>query len=248
MKHVKPERRATATPRVTKGDETGGDSKALWLDLIADLPDHDVRLGTATAQGYVNDPKRMAFVASRYKFCARMLSGLEAVIEVGCGDAFGAPIVAQEVGAMICTDIDDNTLADNRTRCGQFENITFEYFDFRERAYPRTLDGALLVDVLEHIYPDEETPFLANITASLTARGVAVIGTPNVTAETHASKHSVEGHVNLKSHDALSQCCRSHFHNVFMFGMNDEVMHTGYPPMAHYLWALCVGPIRESAD
>ena len=29
-----------------------------------------------------------------------------------------------------------------------------------------------------------------------------------------------------------------HFHNVFMFAMNDEVVHTGYHKMAHYLFAL----------
>ena len=28
------------------------------------------------------------------------------------------------------------------------------------------------------------------------------------------------------------------FHNVFVFSMNDEVVHTGYFPMAHYLLAL----------
>jgi hypothetical protein len=31
------------------------------------------------------------------------------------------------------------------------------------------------------------------------------------------------------------------FHNVFMFSMNDEVVHTGYHKMAHYLFALCCG-------
>ena len=32
------------------------------------------------------------------------------------------------------------------------------------------------------------------------------------------------------------------FHNVFIFSMNDEVIHTGFYPMAHYLWAIGVGP------
>jgi hypothetical protein len=27
-----------------------------------------------------------------------------------------------------------------------------------------------------------------------------------------------------------------------MFSMNDEVVHTGFGPMAHYLIALCAGP------
>ena len=33
------------------------------------------------------------------------------------------------------------------------------------------------------------------------------------------------------------------FRNVFMFSMNDEVIHTGHHKMAHYLMALCCGRI-----
>jgi hypothetical protein len=29
-----------------------------------------------------------------------------------------------------------------------------------------------------------------------------------------------------------------YFHSVFMFSMNDEVVHTGYHKMAHYLFAV----------
>jgi hypothetical protein len=50
--------------------------------------------------------------------------------------------------------------------------------------------------------------------------------------------------VNLKTHKELRELGLKHFHNVFMFGMNDEVVHTGYGPMCHFLWALCVGPRR----
>jgi hypothetical protein len=35
-----------------------------------------------------------------------------------------------------------------------------------------------------------------------------------------------------------------HFDNVFMFAMNDEVVHTGFAPMAHYRLALACGPKR----
>lgn len=224
------------------------DSKALWLGLRARSPEYDVRLGVVSANRYVRDAKRMAFFASRYKFCARMLADLETVVEIGCGDAFCAPIVAQAVGELVCTDIDEETLEENRSSCAAFDNITFGYHDFRSQAYPRTVEGVFLVDVLEHIYPEEEAKFVTNLAASLGERGIAIFGTPNVTSEQHASAESKAGHVNLKSHDELRAMCSRYFHNVFMFGMNDEVLHTGYPPMAHYLWALCVAPIREPTD
>jgi hypothetical protein len=35
-----------------------------------------------------------------------------------------------------------------------------------------------------------------------------------------------------------------HFRTVFIFSMNDEVVHTGFSPMAHYLLAVAVGVRR----
>ncbi len=220
------------------------DSKSLWLGLRAKLTQYDVRLGTATAQDYIHDPKHLAFVAARYKFAAKMLAGLGRVIEVGCGDAFGAPMIAQDVGKLICTDIDGDMLKDNAQRCTPFKNISFEYFDFREKPYPDPADGICLIDVIEHIYPSEESGFLANLVRSVTPHGVALIGTPNLTADQYASPNSKVGHVNLKDHKTLRSMLAPWFHNIFLFSMNDEVLHTGFYPMAHYLWALCASPKR----
>lgn len=222
-----------------------GDSKALWLSLRSELAHYDVRLGTATAQDYIHDPKHIVFVASRYKFAAKMVAGLDRVIEVGCGDAFGAPIIAQGVGRLICTDIDEETLKSNAMRCAPFKNISFEYFDFRKNSFREPADAVCLVDVIEHVYPEEETSFLANLVRSLTDHGVALFGTPNITAEVHSSPNSRRGHVNLKDHKTLRHSLAPHFHNIFLFSMNDEVLHTGFYPMAHYLWALCAGPRRQ---
>ena len=33
----------------------------------------------------------------------------------------------------------------------------------------------------------------------------------------------------------------NYFENVFMFSMNDEVVHTGFPPMANYIFGVGVG-------
>jgi len=221
------------------------DSKAQWLGLRGKLKKYDVRLGTASAQDYVHDPKHLSFAISRYKFVAKMLVGFGHVVEVGCGDGFGAPLVAQGVRELTCTDIDEEQLRDNRARLAVFKNISFEYYDFREKSHRKTADGLYLVDVLEHIFPEEESRFMSNLAPSLTARGVAVIGTPNASADIHASENSKIGHVNLKQGEQLCALCQRYFHNVFMFGMNDEVVHTGFLPMAHYLMALCVGP-REA--
>ena len=143
---------------------------------------------------------------------------------------------------LTCTDIDEATLAENAGRLSFIENLIFTYFDFRLQAFEQKFDSAYAVDVLEHIYPSEEAAVLTNITGSLKPHGTALFGTPNLSAEKYASKLSKLGHVNLKDAASLRLLMQQHFHSVFMFSMNDEVVHTGYAPMAHYLWALCVGP------
>jgi SAM-dependent methyltransferase len=218
------------------------DSKALWLSIRTNLSHYDVALGPATAQGYVNDPRMIAFIASRYKFAAKMLAGAELAIEIGCGDAFGAPLVAQSVKRLVCTDIDEDMIAQNRKRCTHFKNIDFHYHDFRAAAFPERARAVYLVDVVEHIFPNEEPTFMKNIVASLTPDGFVLMGTPNKTAEQYASEHSRRGHINLKTQSSLRELLLQYFHNAFMFSMNDEVVHTGYAPMSQYLWGLGVGP------
>ena len=221
-----------------------GDSKELWLKVHGQMNEFDVKLGKALAQIYVHDPKALAFISSRYKFVAKMLDGKKRVLEVGCGDGFGAPIVSQHVGQMLCTDIDEATLKNNRERLSLFENICFKYHDFRKGPIDEPLDAVYMVDVSEHVFPAEEKELMENIVASLTDVGVAVIGTPNKTAEVYASANSRLGHVNLKDHQSLREMAERYFHSVFLCGMNDEVVHTGFAPMAHYLWVLCSHPKR----
>ena len=44
-------------------------------------------LGLMSSQVWQDDPKRLLFVLARYKFVAKMFSGMNKVLEVGCADA-----------------------------------------------------------------------------------------------------------------------------------------------------------------
>jgi hypothetical protein len=100
-------------------------------------------------------------------------------------------------------------------------------------------DGAYALDVLEHIPPEHEHRFLSNMVQSLHQHGTLIIGMPSIQSQAYASAPSKEGHVNCKDGNNLKAVLHQHFHNVFVFSMNDEVIHTGFYPMAHYLLALC---------
>jgi len=200
-----------------------------------------VSLGPWTSYSLLHDPKHMSFVLGRYKFTAKMLEGKGNVIEIGCGDAFGIPLVAQGVNSVLGIDIDNRLIEDNGKRLNSIKNIDFKYLNICEQTPEKKFDAAYSIDVIEHLDPNLDDVFMENTVNCLKDDGVYVIGTPNITAEQYASEQSAIQHINLKSHKDLKELMQKYFENVFMFCMNDEVLHTGYGPMGHYLFAVCAG-------
>jgi len=201
-------------------------------------------LGLMTSQAWDDDPKRLAFTLARYKFAAKMLSGQKRVLEVGCADAFGTRIVRQEVGDLTAVDFDPVFVDDvNRRMRANWQFNCFVH-DLLDAPVPGRFDAIYALDVLEHIRPRDEARFLKNLCGSLGAHGVALIGMPSLESQKYASAISKAGHVNCKTMPDLRKTMRKHFHHVFTFSMNDEVVHTGYHKMAHYLMALCAEPRR----
>ena len=96
------------------------------------------------------------------------------------------------------------------------------------------------LDVIEHIDPDQEDVFLRNALKFLEPNGVAIFGSPTLESQLYASKWSKEGHVNCKTGYELKALVERFFKQVFLLGMNDETLHTGYSKMSHYNFILAV--------
>jgi 2-polyprenyl-3-methyl-5-hydroxy-6-metoxy-1,4-benzoquinol methylase len=197
-------------------------------------------LGLMMNQAWHDDPKRLTFTFARYKFAARMLAGSKNVLEVGCGDAFPSRIVQQEVERLTVTDFDPIFIQEAQRRSVAGWELAGAFVHDMLSGPPQgQYDGMYALDVLEHILPENEDVFLANMAASLDAAGTLIIGMPSLESQPYASKLSKEGHVNCKSQPVLKETMHRHFHNVYMFCMNDEVLHVGYHKMAHYVLAVC---------
>jgi len=198
-------------------------------------------LGLMTNQVWHDDPRRLVFVLSRYKFAAKMLSGKKHVLEIGCGDAFGTRIVAQEVGRVCAIDFDPIFIRDIKERMVAKFSFDCQEHDILNAPVEGGFDAAYSIDVIEHIPKKDEGLFMRNIVASLLPQGVCIIGTPSIQSQVYACDQSKAGHVNCKDHKELKSLMESYFHHVFIFSMNDEVVHTGFYPMAHYLFAIGAG-------
>lgn len=198
-------------------------------------------LGLMTNQVYHDDPRRLAILLARYKFVAKMLSGKKLVAELGCGDAFGTRIVMQEVEKIVAYDFDPVFIQDIRARQDRAWPLESHIHDIVLDTLPDRHDGIYSLDVLEHVSRADEHAYLANLRGSLTPDGVLIIGTPSLESQAYASPQSKAGHINCKSGAELKELLEKYFTHVFLFSMNDEVVHTGFYPMAHYLFAICCG-------
>ena len=160
------------------------------------------------------------------------------VLEVGCADAFGTRVMCQEVKELTAIDFDPVFVEDVNRRMDP--TWPFECFthDMLNGPVKGPFDGAYAVDVIEHINAEDEDRFVGNMVKSLGPHGVCILGSPSLESQTYASPGSKAGHVNCKSGDDFRSLMARYFHNVFLFSMNDEVVHTGYHKMAHYLFAI----------
>jgi cyclopropane fatty-acyl-phospholipid synthase-like methyltransferase len=201
----------------------------------------EILLGPWTSYSLVHDPKHTAFVLARYKFCAKMLEGKGHVLEVGSGDGFGLPIVAQAVGRVTCLDWDERLIEGNKRRLPHLTNVDYLLIDLNTETPDVMADAAFSIDVIEHLEPDLEYAFFQHVIDCLAPTGVLITGTPNATAAEYSSSQSRAQHINLKTMKSLRELMENWFENVFCFGQNDEVIHTGFPAMCNYVWTVAAG-------
>ena len=206
--------------------------------------EREERFGLMSGYSWREDPKRIGFTCSRYKFVGRMFEGKRSVLEVGCGDGFFSRIVRQYVGWLIGVDSSYAAIGSAKKLQGSrhhpvvdgYKEIDFNGWDLLEGPLSG-FDGVYCLDVLEHVLPDRSDEFLKNLAG---CAPVAIVGMPSLESQAYASEISKLEHVNTMTKGGLRAAMQRHFAQVFMLGMNDEVLHTGKDEMTSYLFAIGV--------
>lgn len=189
-----------------------------------------------SAYRWLHDPKTMVFVLARYKFVAKMLAGYKSVLEVGCADGYGSRIVRQAVGRLTALDIDGQMIEDAKAKASPKWDVLYLLGDMTAVKENR-FDALYCLDVLEHVLPSEEGIFMS---MAKELAPVCIVGMPSLESQAYASPFSRDNHVNCKTEEQLRGLLQKNYRHVFMFGMNDEVVHTGFGPMAQYRFAIGV--------
>ena len=207
--------------------------------LLKTFEKHSIsKFGLMANNTWNTDPKRTLFTLSRYKFVSKMFEGMNSVLEIGCADAFGTRIVQQSVKKVTAIDFDEIFIKDIEQRYDAAWPLKYYQHDIIKAPVSGKFDGLFSLDVLEHIKKKDENKFIKNCVKSLKKNGVMITGMPSLESQKFASPASKKGHVNCKSGNDFKKIFEKYFHNVFLFSMNDEVIHTGFNKMSHYLMLL----------
>lgn len=211
---------------------------SLWMEHGAVLQDKPFTFGPYFSYQLRKTPRHILFALSRYKFAQKMIGPGKTILELGCSEGLGAHYLAEFSSHTRGIDFDERAIRWAKSDLER-DTLKFDCDDFIGKTYGQ-YDAIVSFDVIEHIYEENAQDFVNTVTRNLKPLGgVALIGTPNLEAEKYSSTSSAGGHTTVYSHDSLRLLLEQHFHNVFIFSMNDEVIHTGFAPMAQYLLALC---------
>ena len=201
-----------------------------------------------TAASYLRDPRSLLFKLARYKAVGKMLEGKKRVLEIGCGDGFCAPVVKQHVGDLTLIDVDPIFVALAKQFVSHFSGIHVENTLIQNQNNLEnlgTFDAVYCLDVLEHIPDKEEDMFIRRVLRCLHERGVFILGIPSIESQKYTTRENTLGHVNVKETKEFILLFEKYFGNVHNFGINDELLHTGYVHLRSYNIFLCTNPKLE---
>ena len=110
-----------------------------------------------------------------YKFLPQYCRG-KRVIDIGCGDGYGANLLSKYASEVVGIDMDEATILHARQQYTK-KNITFAVGDAESLQGLKKFDVAVSFQLIEHIHDTER--YLLHIKKVLKNNGIAVLTTPN---------------------------------------------------------------------
>lgn len=217
------------------------ETKSNWESVSQYMKNNnsEIILGKYISYWFFNSPRRTLHYLSYYKFASKMIGKNKNVLDVGSNEGLGTWLIAKECGFAKGVDFDNEAIESAKNNFKSFKNIKFQFADFFKYTDSSKWDAVVCFDVIEHILKKNVNKFMNKISSLMSMEGLFIVGTPSLISQNYASKISKEGHVNVYSPERLEEEMRKYFDFVFIFSAHDEVVHTGYLPLAHYLIAIC---------
>jgi len=161
---------------------------------------------------------RMAYEhLHRYRFATRFVRG-KRVLDIACGEGYGAAMLAESAALVIGADLDAATLAHARRRYPG-DRLLFVRADAQRFALATgSVDVVVSFETIEHFAQQEQ--FLAAVKAALTADGLLIVSTPNPHVYTDESGHYNPFHERELDHQEFVELLGRHFRQVQVLGQS----------------------------
>ena len=211
------------------------ETKSNWTSVAQTMTEaQSIELGKYGAYWMKCTPRQMLHSLSYYKFASKVIGKNKKVLDVGCNEGIGTYLIGKECGHALGLDFDGPAI-EVAQRNFSTPFVTFSAKDFFLYEIESRFDATISFDVIEHIHPSNADRFFQTISNSLTDEGICILGTPSEISQTYASAVSRKGYINIYSPERLEAEMRKVFDCVFCFSAHDELIHTGFAPLAHYL-------------
>jgi SAM-dependent methyltransferase len=158
------------------------------------------------------------------------------VVELGCGEAVGASILAESAAGYLGVDRDPDAIAVAREMWAA-QNAGFSVADPLDALAERH-ESVVCLELAGRVSPEEQPRLFAAVSAALGEDGVAVVGAP---------RPGRPGATGMRA-EALEDGMRSVFHTVFLFGQTGELVHASGAREAPYVLALACDKRSPGGD
>jgi 2-polyprenyl-3-methyl-5-hydroxy-6-metoxy-1,4-benzoquinol methylase len=211
------------------------ETKSNWTCVANFMKNHpQINLGRYVSFLAHQEPCRLLHSLAYYKFAAKLIGQNKRVLDVGCNEGLGTWILSKECGFAKGVDFDQQAIETAKINF-PYPQVEFANIDILKAKPNPTWDAVINFDVIEHIYPEHTDLFIESIKNQVTNEGLIIIGTPSLISQQFVSQITRKSRVNIYSPEKFEAILRKYFEYVFIFGANDEIVHTSYLPLAHYL-------------
>jgi O-antigen biosynthesis protein len=148
-----------------------------------DSDERDDRL-TFTGERFVpgvpgDDPRLRAEHLLRYRAARRLAQGRR-VLDVACGEGYGAAILADTAVEVVGLDVSDDVVAHAKKAYGHLPNLDFRVSPATDLPHEdATFDLVVSFETVEHLAEDDQAAFVAEVRRVLRPQGLFVVSTPN---------------------------------------------------------------------
>jgi SAM-dependent methyltransferase len=109
-----------------------------------------------------------------YEFAAKLVEGKD-VLDAGCGEGYGAALLARDAGSVVGTDLEQEVVEHATAR---YPSVRFQTADLTALPFPeQSFDAVVSLQVIEHLQRPRE--FVSECARVLRPGGVLVLSTPN---------------------------------------------------------------------